>query len=148
MILTFSKPVFKDQIISGHKRHTIREDKKERWRPYMDIHFWLHNPRNKSKNPHQFGKGICTGIEEILIDRNYNKPHGIGIYIGGRSLTPKETEQLIQNDGLTPDQFRRWFLPPGEMEFYGRIIHWTNLSYSKNGNANSFKPLNSIPCTK
>jgi len=67
MILTF-KPQFVEAIKAGTKIHTIREDKKGRWRKNMRIHFWDGNPRNVSSNPRQFGIGICTQVNDIHID--------------------------------------------------------------------------------
>ena len=47
MLLTFSKSEFRDRIRKGVKIHSIREDKYNRWKAGMNIHFWLGNPRNK-----------------------------------------------------------------------------------------------------
>jgi len=67
MLLTFTKPQFKDLIKQGIKQHTIREDKNNRWKVGNSIQFWLGNPRNvHAKNkPHQFGNGICSRVETI-----------------------------------------------------------------------------------
>jgi hypothetical protein len=64
MILTYSNPRFKDLILSGEKIHTIREDKTGRWKPGMSIQHWMGNPRNPSKNPHQFAKGECKAVQK------------------------------------------------------------------------------------
>lgn len=57
MLLTFSKPQFKNLILDGTKIHTIRLDKTNRWKKGMKIHFWMGNPRNVKNNPHQFEIG-------------------------------------------------------------------------------------------
>lgn len=71
MILTF-KPQFVEPIKAGTKIHTIREDKKERWKPGMKIQFWNGNPRNVKANPHQFQSGICIKVYDIHIDFYYD----------------------------------------------------------------------------
>lgn len=50
MILTFSQERFEKGILEGIKTTTIRRDVKNRWKEGMKIHFWMHNPRNVSKN--------------------------------------------------------------------------------------------------
>lgn len=68
MILTFSRPEFKDKIISGTKTTTIRADKHRRWKVGSKIHFWMHNPRNVKKNPHCFAIGKVNKISYIEIE--------------------------------------------------------------------------------
>jgi hypothetical protein len=69
MLLTFSLPKFEGLIKQGIKKHTIREDKYNRWKEGMKIHFWSGNPRNtKAKNkPHCFGIGRVESVQRIRI---------------------------------------------------------------------------------
>lgn len=101
MILTFSRPEFKDKIISGTKTTTIRADKTRRWHADRSIQFWMHNPRNKSKSPHLFAVGKAISVFQILIYpnenyvclRSYNDIH--------YSLTKKyELDNLARKDGF------------------------------------------------
>lgn len=93
MILTYSLPQFKDLILSGQKIHTIREDKKMRWKPGMKIHHWMGNPRNVKKMPHQFAEGECKAVQDIYIQSNrkdfrgYRKEPYVEVWIG--TFSPK-----------------------------------------------------------
>lgn len=139
MILTYSNPRFKDLILSGEKIHTIREDKNHKWKPGRKIQHWLYNPRNVSKNPHQFAEGVCIAVQHIRIDRIAIKWHeklspmpltsGLLVQIEGRLLYESEITKLAKNDGLTVAEFRNWFVPPDLPTFTGRIIHFTDKTY-------------------
>lgn len=105
MILTYSHERFPDLIKAGIKIHTIRVDKNNRWKPGMTIQHWMHNPRNQSKNPHQFGTGVCRSIQKIKIMPDL---------------------KMIQIDGFTNARmFWKWFHEP----FVGRLIHFTYYKY-------------------
>lgn len=140
MLLTYSKERFKPAILAGEKIHTIREDKTNRWRPGMSIQHWLFNPRHKKFRPaHQFLENECRSIQNIMILRSPSMPYGLAVLIdfeiedkmvkAGRWLQDFEITLLAQNDGLTVDELREWFVPEGSKPFYGRIIHWTDLKY-------------------
>ena len=108
----------------------------------MKIHHWLGNPRNTKSTPPPFcfHEGECNGTEQVRICREKGVRHGFGVYIlenfygemytESHELTTGETESLCHNDGLTPDEFRDWFLPPGTDEWQGNIIHYTPLRYA------------------
>ena len=49
MILSFSLSNFEELIKQGVKIFTLREDKHNRGRAGMKIHFWKNSPRNPSK---------------------------------------------------------------------------------------------------
>lgn len=130
MLLTFSKDTFKDQIKAGQKIHTIRVDKSKRWKPGMKIHFWSGNPRNVKANPYPFGEDKCVSVQEIKIVRSpYIDRTAVQVWVDNKQLSEEEKIQLAQNDGLTLEQFRLWFVPPAYPEFSGRIIHWTDKKY-------------------
>lgn len=119
MLLTFSKDLFVSMIKSGHKIHTIREDKSNRWHQGRSIQFWRGNPRNVKSLPYQFMDGECKGVQEIHIFRKTQ------IHCG----TYEEIEELAKNDGLTTRQLREWFVPWQQPVFSGKIIHWTDKMY-------------------
>ena len=121
MILTFSKIEFRNKYLECTKIHTIRGDKFGRWKEGMKIHLWLHNPRNKSKNPYCFGNEKCISIQYIGIE-----PFKRQIGVDGNYLTSGQIQRLIKNDGFDDErEFWEWFNKP----FYGIIIHWTNTKY-------------------
>ena len=128
MILTF-KPQFVEPIKAGTKIHTIREDKKGRWKPGMKIQFWCGNPRNVKAKPHQFQSGICTDVKEIIIDFKHND-----ILIVNK-LNEKNTiltgisklDEFARNDGFENwENMKKWFLNeyPGITFFEGKLIYF------------------------
>lgn len=138
MILSYSKDRFVDQIKDGRKKHTIRADPKRRWKPGMKIQHWRGNPRNVKQNPYQFAEGECMSVQEVWIIRDPVAENGVSAMIGtwqeGRWLKSKYLKEqellaLAENDSLSIEEFREWFLPPGEKSFLGRIIHFTDLVY-------------------
>lgn len=134
MILTYSRERFKSMILSGDKIHTIREDPADRWRVGMKIHHWMHSPRNPTRGPHQFAEGECMGIQKVQISRQ-------GILLPLVVFHQYENEYfrmhdfqvvlLAANDGLSPEEFREWFVPSDRPEFIGKIIHFTDFLYTK-----------------
>ena len=121
MILGFNK-CFADPIFLGIKIHTIREDKKGRWRAGIAIHMAT---GVRTKQYQCFSSDhSCTGTQFIDI-RNY--PAGEKeIWVGGRELVTSEIELLSKNDGFTDiAAFWRWF----HHDFSGKIIHWTDFTY-------------------
>lgn len=118
MILTFSKKEFQPKIIDGIKIHTIREDKHNRWKKGIKIHFWMGNPRNVTKNPYQFGEGIVELVLSIHIYPDENR------FIIGNQGEFKEIgslNELAENDGFDSwEEMKKWF----KTEFHGKIIYW------------------------
>lgn len=141
MILSFSKYEFCLKILSGEKKHTIRADENFRWRHGTKVHFWYGSARNKKtaegKTPFPFFPEVAgknpqaTSIHGIRIFRKISKPDEIVISLvletlsgGGIILSPEAVEQLIQNDGLTREEFVQWFCKePGQI-YTGRLIQW------------------------
>ena len=127
MLLTFSRDSFVELIKNGTKKHTIREDKTNRWKKGMTIHFWRGNPRNtKGKNkPYQFGLGKAERVEEIRMDfQNCSLDNPDMVFIGNDICLKSENElnALAQNDGFENwSQMRLWFNNPSG-QFLGKII--------------------------
>ncbi len=134
MILGF-KEKFVEPILNGSKIHTIRVDKNRRWNGGRIIHFST-NVRTLKQN--QFDLGTCRSVEDILISRYGNTV--VIIIIGEDTITSINyldsgdhvvLDEIASNDGLTVEEFVEWFVP-GEHDFFaGRIIHWTDFSYTK-----------------
>jgi len=123
MILTFSRQSFVHSIIFGRKIHTIREDKTNRWKVGMKIHFWSGNPRNVKKHPYQFGLGMVKEVLPIEIYPSQNM-----VKINRNSIESTITEikllnRLAINDGfLGWEDMKKWF----KFDFKGKIIIWNN----------------------
>lgn len=143
MLLTFSKPQFKDLIKKGIKKHTIRADKGNRWKVGTKIHFWMGNPRNtRGKNkPHQFGEGICSEIRKIQIVRSpsfatlliddeeietiWKDPNSFRVY--STEYDCPIFYQLATDDGFDSiSEFLEWF----NTDFEGKLIYWKDCVWS------------------
>lgn len=123
MLLTYSNNRFPPLIKADIKIHTIREDNHNRWKPGMEIHHWMHNPRNRSKSPYPFLPDTHRLIskQEIGIEPTIKM-----VRIEGRFLNDKEIDELAYNDGLDNRRvFFKWFT----QSFSGYILHWTNKKY-------------------
>lgn len=71
MILSFSKEIFVDKILSCEKVFTLR--KSDRIKKGMELQLWLHNPRNVSKNPRKFADAYCEYVDTVEINfSNYS----------------------------------------------------------------------------
>ena len=132
MILGFKKQ-FVDPYKSGRKKHTIRQDKTNRWRPGRSIQLAT---GVRTKNYHQFGDEVCISTQHVWIvsTENYKaiSIDGIMRYAeqNANSFTLYPTfsiKEFAINDGFeTVAEFWQFF---NEKEFFGKIIHWTNLKY-------------------
>jgi len=127
MILSYTFPAFLDSIPSGEKIHSFRHDPARRWRPGLSIQHWKGSPRNPRGNPYKFWESTCTAVQEVKIWRG---EYVFGIDIDGRAIKLwSEIETIAHNDGLTLDEFTKFFVPnPGD-EWNGRLIHWTEKLY-------------------
>ena len=124
MILSF-KEQFVSKIKEGTKIHTIREDKTERWKVGMKVHFWKGNPRNTKQNPYQFGVGVVSKIDKIVIIPKENK---IWVFINGiceNINTIFLLDQFAKNDGFESwEEMKQFF---NNETFEGRLIYFTFL---------------------
>lgn len=107
------------------KRHSIRRDEHNRWKPGMDIHFVINN---RTPWRFQFAPIVkCTGTQKVVIC--YKDQDGLTmaeprVYIDNVWLA--NVEQLAINDGFNSvEDFFAWF----NTDFTGKIIHWTDLKY-------------------
>lgn len=133
MILQFKKRFVK-KIENGTKKHTIREDKHDRWRKGRKIHMAT---GVRTKNYQQFAEKTCTGTQDISIRYSDDKQlvrviiddhfFGTALFDHGKVFCfLMRLENLVRNDGFdSVEDFFEWF----NKDFDGKIIHWTNLRY-------------------
>lgn len=120
---------FREQILSGNKRHSIRAGK--RWKEGMPIQMAT---GVRTKNFKLFNEDIdmlsfCKSVQDLKIDIDTS---GSGVHynilIDKRPLSASEAKTLAVNDGFKSlYDFLMWF--KDEAPFDGQIIHWTSLRY-------------------
>lgn len=122
MILGFKKQFVKP-IKAGTKIHTIREDKHNRWKPGMKMHFAT---GVRTKKYRQFIPTLtCIRVQKIKIIYKKTSPSP-KIFVDGKRLNMDDTYFLAKGDGFSNTwQFREWF----NKDFTGKIIHWTDKRY-------------------
>jgi hypothetical protein len=115
------------------KKHTIRLDKKNRWKVGNKIHAVYHN---RTKSQHQIAPIFeCKGIQDIEITYNHgkafviikNKPcPAIWIHDFKSDYVHPNILEIAINDGFNNlTDFFNWF----NADFKGKIIHFTNFRY-------------------
>jgi hypothetical protein len=134
MVLGF-KPQFVQPILNGTKKHTIREDKHNRWKVGNSIQMAT---GVRTKKYYEFSNGFCKGIQKFQI--KWDMPFGeefegrlFKVFIDDRCMNNNffhnnelMLEVLARNDGFdSVSDFLHWF----SEDFEGKIIHWTDLKY-------------------
>lgn len=109
------------------KRHTIRRDSKNRWKAGNKIHPVINN---RTPQRFQFAPILkCISIQAIEIiwsDQENKRNEFPAIFIDGKILDQESEKKLALNDGFeSVAEFHKYF----NTDFYGKIIHWTNLKY-------------------
>jgi hypothetical protein len=124
MILGF-KPQFVEPILKGTKKHTIRIDKNNRWKPGRQIQFAT-GVRTKKYNC--FREGWCRSTQSVEIGYRDTIPY---ITVDGKDLNIDEIEILALNDGFSSSFYLfQWFVTYSyTTSFLGKIIHWTDFKY-------------------
>ncbi|WP_080056838.1 hypothetical protein [Spirosoma aerolatum] len=128
---------FEQKILDGRKKHTLREDPKDRWKAGNSIQFVV---GNRTKDRRQFATGECTGTQMVYMTLKSGKRsfhHGLLIRIDDYTLNYYEANWFITNDGFdSVEQFIHWFKPlieqaPGKL-LTRKLIHWTkDLRYGR-----------------
>ncbi|HEY6913205.1 MAG TPA: hypothetical protein VI413_00900 [Paludibacter sp.] len=127
---------FAQKIIRGWKKHTMRIDKNNRWKPGMKIQ---HAHGVRTKDYMMFFQGECKSVQkvEIIVSDKFDTDTYIMSFhpkrtkyfivkIDDRKLTNSEIIVLATNDGFdSVHDFFRWF----KKGFIGKIIHFTDLRY-------------------
>lgn len=108
------------------KLHTIRQDKRQRWKIGVPIDFSI---STKTKDMFCFAPRIpVISIQSIVISDSNN---GFKVSIDGRQLDNNEIQKLAINDGFEDIfDFQNYFNERLKNCFFiGKIIHWTFLKY-------------------
>ncbi len=106
------------------KYHSIRQG--HRWRAGMKIHF---TAKNRTPDMYLFAPVIeCTGVQNIEISSE-QKTGYLAIWIDGKECGPFGVDAVCRNDGLTNDEFCKFFDTRTPYVFQGQIIHWTGRTY-------------------
>ncbi len=117
------------------KIHTIREDKHERWKVGNIIDFYINNrtkqafrfaPRIPVVNVQEIKIYWFGNSRELIFSKTSNKYDNVEVVIDNKSLSIKEIERLVMNDGF--DNVADFFSYFNE-DFKGKIIHWTKINY-------------------
>lgn len=123
------KDRFEQLIECGIKKHTIREDKKDRICGGATLHLAA---GVRTKNYRCIKKVLCTGTQRIIIRYNNDGYHddfscqNVIVLVDGRELGYREIDGLAKNDGFeNQNDFFKWF----KSNFTGKVIHWTELKY-------------------
>lgn len=128
---------FSDRIYNtvAPKLHTIREDKKDRWKKGNKIHPVINN---RQKNQLQFAPTMeCISVQsfdiltngivwEIFIDRRLFVSYNDKLSHCETDPDIRKLTRLAKNDGFND---YRSFLNYFNKTFFGKIIHWTDLKY-------------------
>tara|TARA_R110001606_G_scaffold395407_1_gene567638 strand:+ start:89 stop:580 length:492 start_codon:yes stop_codon:yes gene_type:complete len=106
------------------KKHTIRADKEDRWKPGNNIHFVINN---RTPERFQFAPVVkCEAVQKITIKHSVEKWRQPWVSVDNKLLTGPEIETLAINDGFeSSKEFFQYF----NKDFKGKIIHWTKLKY-------------------
>lgn len=129
-----SQPFDPKIFVLKPKRHTIRLDPHNRWKPGRSIQMIYRGPKYSILD--HFNKGIpelekCVSVQKIEI--RYKAVNGPKIYplnpsifIDGVQQLTLRIIELAVNDGFCDvEQFFKWF----NKDFTGVLIHWTDLKY-------------------
>lgn len=115
---------FVRKIVRREKIHSIRTDKKNRWKAGRSIQ---QVTGNRTKNRNQFASETCDGVQTVSI--SFNTDGTINLVLVD-SVQIKDWHKIAINDGLTASDFQAWFFLNAEQYVYeGKIIHWTPLRY-------------------
>lgn len=129
MVIGFKKQ-FVEPILTGRKVHTIREDKKDRWREGMTMH--MYTGGRFSKEYHEFYKKECICVQPVIMTYYVGR---LEVSIGDTYLFewPERNEMAISDGFENWEEFEKWWIPIVDASpkkvFQGKVIHWTDLKY-------------------
>ncbi|MEA4981438.1 MAG: hypothetical protein VB066_01845 [Paludibacter sp.] len=134
------KPQFPTKILAGIKKHTLREDRHDRWHAGMKMH---QSAGVRTKKYKLLRLDTCTGTQKVIIsivDKSKNPDsyvcckkinrkqvdRAFDVIVDNKKLRWRHIVMLAHNDGFdSADEFFKWFFDG----FTGKIIHWTDLRY-------------------
>lgn len=129
MILGYTVPHEKENILKGLKIHTMRMDRVNRWHEGRLIH---HSTGTRSKDYECFLVNKCKGTQKVLLLLLEEKgKHFLKVTVDRKRLSQSEVELLAINDGFeTLQDMIDFFFKDKDITMAGlKIIHWTNLKY-------------------
>lgn len=111
------KMQFRESILSGRKRHTIRARRRRPTKPGETITLYT---GMRTKNCQKIAESVCTKVQWIVIG-----PMG-SIAIDHMVLSADERDRLAYADGFAnhEEMIKFW---EGRLPFEGEIIHWRPL---------------------
>lgn len=129
------KKRFVPMILSGDKRHTIREKRKRRAMPGEVVHLYT---GLRQKGAQLLIRSRCTKVQDITIaecercggtgevcysSMSYGSCEVFAISVDGGRLDQDECERLARADGFASfsEMMQFW---DGRLPFNGDIIHW------------------------
>ena len=127
---------FKKKILSGEKKHTIRQnyhfwkkriDEVNAGRAILSVRQWSGRPYNsEQKEIKQFKQGE-VGCQRITVTGKASDVGvHLGLHLGYKLLSDRKIKTLAKNDGITFKQMQTFF-KNGVLD--GIIIHFTKLRY-------------------
>ena len=131
--------MFREKFLNKEKLHTIRGnyalwkkrlDEVQEGKALLSIREWEGLPyKSKQVEIAKITSINCCGVQMICMDKiNANQ-----IYWNIDSKrTAQQLDEVAKNDGLTIDDFRKWFFPKESEKdsfFEGCIIHFTPFRY-------------------
>lgn len=121
---------FEEKILDGRKKHTLREDLKNRWKAGLTIQFVT---GNRTKQRKLFLEGECTGTQMVYMTIDGKE---FMMKVGDTLLDNSQIRRFAQNDGFDSlDDFIAWFRPLIEADAHKlltlKLIHWTDFRYGR-----------------
>ncbi|MDR1199035.1 MAG: hypothetical protein LBK94_08525 [Prevotellaceae bacterium] len=129
MIMGF-KVRFKEPIKQGVKIHSVREDKKRRWRNAAGK--TIHMSTGVRTRQYECFKNDAKvkSVHRIDIKIYESKQsRAVNIFIDGRAIFATEVYQFIRNDGFANITEFLDFFKNGLID--GTLIQWTDFDYNK-----------------
>ena len=119
--LSFS--VFKDTILSGAKRQTIRAVRKNPIKEGETLYIWW---KQRSQNREKLGEATCTSIKHVFIN------NGVEIKKAGNDfaafLSGKQLEEFAIADGFNNwQELVEFFETTHGLPFTGVLIEWDSI---------------------
>ena len=119
------------------KKHTIRQDKNDRWKPGVMIDFFINS---RTKDMFRFAPRIpVVSTQDIEIVWSGGEINTVGVWIDNKCYVAnyekdynqskqrqERMEVLAFNDGFdSVEDFLNYF----NQDFTGKLIHWTDFKY-------------------